>query len=345
MLGFRANGSITWPALVDRIHPEDRPAFLQAADRSTQPGGDHLLSATFRTQPPEGAGRWLRFIARSYFDEVSGRLVRRTGVMADITREKESEALLESRARHLEALVRERTTRLQEAVIELEHFSYTLAHDLRAPLRIMIGFGELMLQEAPAMSAIHQQYVGRISTAAHRMDLLIRDALDYNKLVRQNFTLEPIDPGILLQQLVDTYPEFHQARTHISLSGPFPVVLGNSALLTQCFSNLLGNALKFIEPKRTPRVRVSAQDLGERVRIWVDDNGIGIPEDCVDRIFEMFHRLNPEYEGTGIGLALVKKAAHRMRGAVGVVSQLGHGSRFWIELDKAEPQTSEQADH
>ena len=344
MLGFRANESITWPTLVDRIHPEDRPPFLQAADRSTQPGGDHLLAATFRTQPPEGAGRWLRFIARSYFDEVSGRAVRRTGVMADITREKETEALLESRARHLEALVRERTTRLQEAVIELEHFSYTLAHDLRAPLRIMIGFGELMLQESPVLSATHQQYVGRISTAAHRMDLLIRDALDYNKLVRQNFALEPIDPGTLLQQLVDTYPEFHEARTHISLSGPFPLVLGNSALLTQCFSNLLGNALKFIEPKRTPRVRLSAEDLGERVRIWIEDNGIGIPEDCVDRIFEMFHRLNPEFEGTGIGLALVKKAAHRMRGSVGVVSHLGHGSRFWIELDKAEQERPEQVE-
>jgi signal transduction histidine kinase len=264
--------------------------------------------------------------------------------MADITREKETEALLESRARHLEALVRERTTRLQEAVIELEHFSYTLAHDLRAPLRIMIGFGELMLQESPVLSATHQQYVGRISTAAHRMDLLIRDALDYNKLVRQNFALEPIDPGTLLQQLVDTYPEFHEARTHISLSGPFPLVLGNSALLTQCFSNLLGNALKFIEPKRTPRVRLSAEDLGERVRIWIEDNGIGIPEDCVDRIFEMFHRLNPEFEGTGIGLALVKKAAHRMRGSVGVVSHLGHGSRFWIELDKAEQERPEQVE-
>jgi signal transduction histidine kinase len=114
--------------------------------------------------------------------------------------------------------------------------------------------------------------------------------------------------------------------------------MGNPALLTQCFSNLLNNALKFVPPGKVPVIRVAAQDLGPRVRIWVDDNGIGIAEDCRDRIFRMFERLDDRFEGTGVGLPLVKKAAERMHGGVGVESQPGQGSRFWLELNKPEPE-------
>jgi signal transduction histidine kinase len=112
--------------------------------------------------------------------------------------------------------------------------------------------------------------------------------------------------------------------------------MGNPALLTQCFSNLLNNALKFVPPGRTPAIRIFAQDLGRHVRIWVQDNGIGIEKEHQAKIFLMFHRLSHAYEGTGIGLALVKKAVERMHGEVGVESQPGQGSRFWFELDKAE---------
>ena len=111
-----------------------------------------------------------------------------------------------------------------------------------------------------------------------------------------------------------------------------PVVLGNEAGLTQCFSNLLGNAVKFVKPGEKPEIRVWATQRGEWVRIWVEDKGIGISKEMLPRVFEMFSRGSKEYEGTGIGLALVRKVVQRMGGKVGVESEEGKGSRFWIEL-------------
>jgi signal transduction histidine kinase len=159
--------------------------------------------------------------------------------------------------------------------------------------------------------------------------------LNYNKLVRHHFPLVPVDPLALLNELVASYPQFQEARASISIREPMEPVLGNPALLTQCLSNLLDNALKFVAPGATPAVAIYSERRNPRVRLWVQDNGIGIAPEHGRRIFEMFQRLNTEYVGTGIGLALVKKAAERMGGAVGFESEPGQGSRFWLDLQPA----------
>ena len=115
-------------------------------------------------------------------------------------------------------------------------------------------------------------------------------------------------------------------------------MLGNEAGLTQCFSNLLGNAVKFVAPDVSSRVRVWAETHGNRVRLLFEDNGIGIEKEAQERIFGIFERLNTEYPGTGIGLAIVKKALEKMGGSVGIDSEPGKGSRFWIELQRARSQ-------
>jgi len=114
-----------------------------------------------------------------------------------------------------------------------------------------------------------------------------------------------------------------------------PLVLGYEAGLTQVFSNLLSNAVKFVPPGRTPKVRVWAERRGDCVRLWFEDNGLGIPRQYQRIIWEMFQKLDKDVEGTGIGLALVKKVVERMKGNAGVESQPGHGSRFWVELQPA----------
>ncbi|MFO1501478.1 MAG: ATP-binding protein [Verrucomicrobiota bacterium] len=122
----------------------------------------------------------------------------------------------------------------------------------------------------------------------------------------------------------------------MQIQSPLPCVTGNAAALTQCFSNLLGNAVKFVAPGVVPQVVVRAEEKSDGLaRIWVEDNGIGIAKAAHSRIFAMFERLHTAYEGTGIGLALVRKVVKRMNGDVGVESELGKGSRFWVEFQRA----------
>jgi len=236
---------------------------------------------------------------------------------------------------HLEELVRSRTAKLHELVNELEHFSYTITHDMRAPLRAMQGFAEI-LSEDEGTPEERRRYLGRIVTAAGRMDRLITDALSYSKAVQQELELVEVDPLPLLQGMLDSYPEFQAARAQIEIAQPLPRVKANEAGLTQCFSNLLNNAVKFVDEGRKPRVRVWGERREGRARIWIEDNGIGIPPEIMPKIFGMFQRATRDYEGTGIGLALVRKVAERMRGRVGVESEPGKGSRFWLEFEAAE---------
>jgi len=111
--------------------------------------------------------------------------------------------------------------------------------------------------------------------------------------------------------------------------------MGSEALLTQCFANLLGNAVKFVADGVKPQVRVWAEPCNEFIRVWIEDNGIGIPLHAQPRLFRMFQRLTANYEGTGIGLAIVRKVVERMGGRVGAESAPGKGSRFWVELRRA----------
>lgn len=218
----------------------------------------------------------------------------------------------------LERKVLERTAKLQETVGELEHFSYTLAHDMRAPLRAMQGFADLLVQECGScLSLGRKDYLRRIATSAERMDQLITDSLDYGKAIKLEIPLIPVDVDELLRGILQSYPNLQPPNAEIEISGPIPIVMGNTAALTQCFSNLLGNAVKFVEPGVVPRVRIWAeipQAQPDFVRLWFEDNGIGIPQGSRDRIFEMFQRVNNKYEGTGIGLALVRKVVQRMGG-------------------------------
>lgn len=233
----------------------------------------------------------------------------------------------------LEKVVAERTRELEAVVEELQHFSYTITHDMRAPLRSMQGFAELLGEQAGAsLDAESRGYLERIIASAGRMDRLITDALSYAKALREHMSLEVVDVDALLRGMIDTYPSFRAPQATVRLEGPLPPVRANVAGLTQCFSNLLGNAVKFAKAGRTPEVRIRAERRGGRVRIWCEDDGIGIPPEMKARLFQMFQRGSKAYDGTGIGLALVRKVVEHMGGSVGVESEPGQGSRFWVEL-------------
>jgi signal transduction histidine kinase len=224
---------------------------------------------------------------------------------------------------------------LSETIAELEAFSYSIAHDMRAPLRAMRGFAAVLAEDhAAQLDDTAQKYLERISAAAGRMDGLIVDILNYSKVVRGHLELRAMDVARLITDVVTSYPALQREQADIAIEGTLPPVMANEAALTQIISNILSNAVKFVAPEVRPQVHIYAETTGEFVRIWFEDNGIGIPAESRERIFEIFTRLNrPElYEGTGIGLAIVRKAVERMGGRVGVESEEGKGSRFWVEL-------------
>lgn len=265
---------------------------------------------------------------------------------------------LADQAAELERLVDERTRKLQETVGELEGFSYSVAHDLRAPLRSMRGFAQILLDEhTQHLDTEARDYLQRIASSASRMDLLIRDVLNYTRVLRGEARLDPVNLDRLVRDIVEIYPDWQPPKADIRIEGPLPWVIGHEGFLTQCLSNLLSNAVKFVAAGVTPCVRIWAEDVlvpptkqdarqepggalvasCPRVRLWIANNGIGIAEQDRARVFNMFERLNPEreFEGNGMGLAIARKAAQRMGGHVDYESEAGKGSRFWIELQPA----------
>jgi PAS domain S-box-containing protein len=272
---------------------------------------------------------------------------RRVGIVFnDITERKRQEE-------KLERTVAERTASLREIVGELEAFSYSVAHDMRAPLRGMQGFAKaLSVDYASQLDARASDYLRRITSCSRRLDRLIQDVLNYSKIVKTQVVVEPLDLDGLTRDVIGTYPDWQPPKAEIQIESDLPKVLGNEAFLTQCISNLVSNAVKFVSPGTVPRVRIWAEEVAlpdryensqpnstqvsrsSEVRVYVADNGIGIAQDNHARIFRMFERIYPatEYEGTGIGLTIARRAAERMGGSIGFESELGKGSKFWIQL-------------
>ncbi len=260
-------------------------------------------------------------------------------VQDTVTELRAAKDLLERQSHQLEQQIVERTAKLQETITDLESFSYSISHDLRGPLRTMQSFAQALREDCgEEVSATGNDYIRRIVSAAGRMDRIIQDVLVYSRIARTDLPLEPIALDEFIRSLLDTYPSFHAARDAITIKGRLPVVLGNPAALTQCTANLLGNAIKFIAPGVAPEVTISCLVANGRAHLSVSDNGIGIPHHQHDAIFGVFCRLEGDYDGTGIGLAIVRKAVERMGGSIKVESSPGHGSTFTFDL--ALPKTS-----
>jgi len=338
--------------LSDYVHVEANPAY----ERHT--GIANVIGQKVRDMVPDEADGWvelyrnvlltgrpIRFerelVATGRYLELSAFRVepesrRQVAVLfQDVTARKTAQELMQSEAKRLEVLVQQRTAKLQAAIGELEAFSYSVAHDLRSPLRALSGYARALLEDV-ALSPTGRTYVERIERAATRMDRLTQEVLAYSQLSRSEVQLHSVDLDKLTHELVDEYPDLAAHRAQITIRSPLLPVLGHEPLLAQALANLLRNACKFVREGVTPSVVVRTEEISGEVRIWVEDNGIGIAQEHRNRLFKLFGRIHPDkrFPGTGVGLAIVMKAAERMSGSAGFESEVGAGSRFWLQLQK-----------
>ncbi|MBD1870939.1 response regulator [Cyanobacteria bacterium FACHB-471] len=264
------------------------------------------------------------------------------GLVEDITEIKHYAARLqtiqeEERQRYTEQLEQEisrRTQELEEANKDLEAFTYSVSHDLREPLRSIRGYAQILLEDfADQLDSTGQAYADRIRENGDRMDQMLQGLLSYNRLSRMTLALQAIDLDIAVRDVL-TQLELQLQHAQIIVEAPLFTVIGHYLTVEQVITNLITNAIKFVTPGVQPRIRIWSEPRSEFIRLWIEDNGIGIAPQHRDRIFRIFERLHgvESYPGTGIGLAIVQRSIERMGGRSGVESQVGQGSRFWIEL-------------
>jgi light-regulated signal transduction histidine kinase (bacteriophytochrome) len=235
----------------------------------------------------------------------------------------------------LEQRVRDRTVQLEESNKELEAFSYSVSHDLRAPLRAIDGFTRILADDhAPDLSPEAQRVCSVIRENTGKMGRLIDDLLAFSRLGRTEMQLSPIDMGTLAQSVFYelTTPE-SQARIDFQV-GPLPAAVGDPSLMRQVWMNLLGNAVKFSSKRERAIIEVSAEKKDGDLVYAVRDNGAGFDMQYVHKLFGVFQRLHNtrEFEGTGVGLALVQRVIHRHGGRVWAEGETNRGATFRFAL-------------
>jgi PAS domain S-box-containing protein len=341
LFGYTAEEIVGRP-ITTIIPPELYPEEEQILARLRR--GEHL--AQYETVRLRKDGSTVEVSLRiSPTRDRQGRLTGASKVARNITRQKAAErALLQAQAeltRRKEDLEREvaaRTAALTETVQHLEAFAYTVSHDLRAPLRAIKGLTQALHEDyGHAFDESGKDFAQRIVEAAERMEHLIAALLAYSRIGKGEIPVVQIELEEYLPRLRTHWAaELEAQGGQLEIARDLPAVLANPTLLDQALTNLVLNALKFVSPGTAPRVQLSAEPYDGVVRLQVSDNGIGIEPKHCERLFQVFQRVHSaeKYPGLGLGLLIVRKAAERMGGRVGVESEPGKGSCFWIELPR-----------
>ncbi|ACL17738.1 sensor histidine kinase [Methanosphaerula palustris] len=278
--------------------------------------------------PREQGYRWISIDAVPLFHPSEKRPYQVYTIFDDITERRKAEEVL-----------REYGEKVQASNEELQQFAYVTSHDLQEPLRNIVSFSQLLNRRYQGrLDADADEYLGFIIEGGQRMQLLIKDLLQFSQVQTTARPLEQVDMhGVVADVLRMMERQIREANATVTM-GDLPAIMADASQLEQVFTNLIGNALKYRRHDLPPAIQISAERMRKCWRFAVADNGIGIAPEFFDRIFVVFQRLHTieEFEGTGIGLAIVKKIVERHGGRVSVTSVPGEGSTFFFTLPAVE---------
>lgn len=317
---------------IEMIHPEDRDLVITHSEEI--PPSDCELE--YRIVRPDQPIIWVRSRAFPIFDQ-AGEVYRVAGLIEDITQRKNWEAERKHLNETLEQRVQERTSQLEAALRELDAFSYSVSHDLRAPLRHVRGFVdalELQLQQSGAIANSKiKHYIQVIQHSSQKMEQLIDGLLALSRVGRQPLISRPVDIRKLVDEAIAlvNQTENHQHQCVEFIVGDLPTLNGDPTLLQQVFTNLIDNAVKFSYNQPSSKVQIGT--LPDNT-IFVKDNGVGFQSEYAEQLFGAFQRLHSQkqFKGTGIGLAIVQRIIHRHGGKIWADSIPDRGATFYFKL-------------
>ncbi|MGD9368360.1 MAG: PAS domain S-box protein [Desulfobacteraceae bacterium] len=315
------------------IHPEDRQRTAKAAGDALAGGPPYKV--TYRVVRPDGDVRDVHSCAEVTRD-AAGKPLRMFGTMIDITERKQNEEALRRLNLELDQRVLDRTAQLEAANKELESFAYSVSHDLRAPLRHIDGFLQLLQKNArAALDEQGRHYMDTISNAAQKMGMLIDDLLTFSRMGRHAMSLRQVALGPLVRDVIIELEPDAAGRAIAWRIGELPVVRGDKAMLRMVLVNLVANALKFTRPRRQAKIQIgSLPGKNSEAVIFVRDNGAGFDMAYAGKLFGVFQRLHrtDEFEGIGIGLANVHRIIARHGGRTWAEGKVDRGATFYFSL-------------
>lgn len=336
-------GQPAWQLPAWKNMPEARAVWLTRLEEAARAEGPVFTKEVFhdargRLRHADGATTAIR--------DAAGRLIYYLVQASDITDRRQAAAdrdalmvQLKTLNHELEQRVRERTTALETLNKELESFTYSVSHDLRAPLRAVTGFAQILAKRhSDRLDEEGRHYLDNVVNSGQYMSTLIEDLLRYSRIGRSAIHLRPVPLDAIVDNLNSTFAaRITDSGALLQIERPLATPLGDTTLIGQILGNLIENALVYRKPDTGPQITVSSRRSDAHVVISVADNGIGIEPEYHEKIFEAFQRLHSraEYPGSGIGLAIVAKATHLMDGEVRLTSEPGEGARFDISLPAA----------
>lgn len=319
------------------VHEDDRQRMSERWREALRAGSE--FNVEHRLRRADGIYRW--FLNRSLpVKDKAGRVVKWFGTATDIEDAKRAEAEIKRLNGDLERRVVERTAQLEAANKELEAFSYSVSHDLRAPLRAMDGFSRILLEDhAAQLDAEGRRLLNVIRENAHRMGQLIDDLLTFSRVSRKAPERSRVDLRALAEQIIAELAAAGGGVSYEITLGDLPPALGDARLIRQALYNLLANAFKFSRTQPRPAVSLTAErDAAGEWIYCVRDNGVGFDPRYAAKLFNVFQRLHgqDEFEGTGVGLAIVQRIIQRHGGRVWAAGEIGRGAAFHFTLPLAE---------